>query len=90
MTGPRDDEDPISNLGEVLADIRARVTFDPQRSAARPCCICGTTTDPRNLVMVGTYTRRMGGGIMPGDRIERAMCRACDELTAEPAAPSSR
>lgn len=69
-------------LIELLREAGARPTFDRERSIALPCVICGTTAQPRDLVTVGTYTRRMGGGIQPGDRIDRPMCMRCQELTA--------
>ena len=59
-----------------------RATFDPDRSTAKPCIICLTTSEPRQLVTIGTYTRRMGGNILPGDPIDRPMCAACEALTA--------
>lgn len=65
----------------LVAESGVRMTFDAERSIAKRCVICGTTDAPRKLVTVGTYTRRMGGGLMPGDRIERPLCAACEEAT---------
>jgi hypothetical protein len=59
----------------------ARVTLDPDRSTAKACILCHTVAEPRDLVQIGTYTRHMGGGIRPGDAIERPMCARCREKT---------
>lgn len=40
----------------------------------------GTTDQPRDLVQIGTFTRRIGGHVV-GDKITRPMCAACEELT---------
>ena len=74
--------EPIKQLGDALKAAGARVTLDPHRSTAKPCVICGEAEKPRELVVVGTYTRRMGGNIQPGDKIERPLCKRCEELTA--------
>jgi hypothetical protein len=81
--------DPIKALDIGLRAAGARVTMDPDRSTARPCVICRTTSEPRDLVQIGTYTRRMGGNLQPGDRIDRPMCARCRALT-EPAPVSDR
>jgi hypothetical protein len=74
-------KDAVDELSRLLKECKARVTFDPERSIAKPCIVCGTTEQPRDLVQIGTFTRRMGGHI-PGDKITRPMCTACVELTS--------
>lgn len=72
--------DAIGALSALLRASGARVTFDPERSIAKPCIVCGTTEQPRDLVQIGTFTRPLGGHI-PGDPITRPMCAACEEMT---------
>lgn len=72
--------DHVAKLGELLREIGARVTFDPERSIAKPCIVCGTTEQPRDLVQIGTFTRPLGGHA-PGDKITRPMCATCEERT---------
>lgn len=74
-------DNPIATLCKLLEESGARVTLDPHRSTALPCVVCGTSDEPRDLVAIGTYTRRMGGGIEPGDAIMRPMCARCVEAT---------
>ena len=73
-------KDAIAELGRILQEVGARVTFDPERSIAKPCIVCGTTDQPRGLFQIGTFTRRLGGHI-PGDPITRPMCASCEERT---------
>lgn len=79
--------DPIGALDAALREAGARPTLDRHRSMALPCYICGEETAPRTLVQIGTYTRRMGGNLQPGDRIERPLCARCDEATCEEPRP---
>lgn len=74
-------DDPIRQLGELLASVGARVTMDPRRNVTHPCWRCETTSEPRALVEIGRYTRPVGGGNLPGDAIERPLCAACEEAT---------
>ncbi len=74
-------DDPIRELDALLKEAGLRPTFDQDRSIAKPCVICGEDDKPRELITIGTYTRRMGGNLQPGDRIERPMCKRCEELT---------
>jgi hypothetical protein len=73
-------KDPVAELCALLKEIGARVTFDPERSVAKPCMICGKTDVPRTLVEIGTWSRRIGGHAI-GDPIARPMCAACEEMT---------
>lgn len=77
-----DANDPIKALSLILEAAGVVPTFDADRSTAKPCVICHTTDQPRDLVQIGTYTRRMGGNLKPGDRIMRPMCERCEKLTA--------
>jgi hypothetical protein len=74
-------DDPIRELGELLEAAGARVTLDRDRNVTHPCVRCRTTTEPRELVTIGTYTRPMGGNLRPGDAIVRPLCAACREAT---------
>lgn len=74
--------DPIAELTKILREVNARPTFDADRSTAKPCIICRTTTEPRDLVTIGKYTRMMAGNLLPGDNIDRPMCAACREATS--------
>lgn len=76
-----DSGDPVKALGLALEACGAVPTFDRHRSTADPCVVCGTNDVPRDLVQIGTYTRRMGGNLKPGDRIMRPMCASCEKLT---------
>jgi hypothetical protein len=78
--------DPIRALDAALREAGARPTFDPERSIAKPCMICGTTERPRDLVVIGTWSRPIGGHKL-GDAISRPMCAGCEELT-RPVLPS--
>lgn len=78
MTNTRD---PVAELAEILRAAGIRPTFDPDRNIRRPCVICGETDEPRELVTIGTYARRMGGNLQPGDAIQRPMCKRCEEQT---------
>jgi hypothetical protein len=77
------ERDPVAELSDLLRDAGARPTLDMERSTALPCVRCHTTSEPRDLVRIGTYTRPMGGGLRPGDAITRPMCKAC-VTTTEP------
>lgn len=83
MTDGDDMRDPVAELCRILEEAGARVTMDPARSISLPCVICGEKEKPRDLVRIGTYTRRMGGNIQPGDAIVRPMCARCVELTTD-------
>ncbi len=76
------DRDIVAELGEALRQANARPTFDRRRSIALPCWLCETTAVPRDLVVIGTYTRPMGGQIQPGDSIRRPLCAECVTRTA--------
>jgi hypothetical protein len=82
--------DPMQLLGELLDAAGARVTLDPARNATHPCVRCRTTSEPRDLVQIGTYTRPMGGNLRPGDPIVRPMCAACRAATEPSGAPDRR
>lgn len=73
--------DPITELGLLLAAAGARATFDRHRNLTHPCYRCGTTERPRDLVTVGRYLRPFGGGLLPGDRLVRPLCKSCDDDT---------
>jgi hypothetical protein len=81
MKAAIDANDPIKALDIALRAAGARPTFDHLRSTRLPCVICGETQLPRDLVTIGVYTRRMGGNLRDGDRIDRPMCASCRELT---------
>jgi hypothetical protein len=70
----------VARLAALLKEAGARVTFDPERSIAKPCIICGTLERPRDLVAIGTFARPIGGHL-PGDAITRPMCAICEEAT---------
>ena len=70
-----------AELDALLKEAGARPTFDRARDVTHPCVVCGTVVEPRELVTIGMYTRRMDGGLQPGDPIERPMCKRCEELT---------
>lgn len=72
--------DPIAELDQLLKEAGLRPTFDPERSIAKPCMICGAKDKPRDLVQIGTWTRRIGGHEI-GDAITRPMCASCEERT---------
>lgn len=74
-------DDPVEQLSAILREVGARPTIDVQRTTRRPCYLCGTEDSPRALVEIGVYTRRMGGNLQPGDKIERPLCKRCEELT---------
>lgn len=74
--------DDMKKLVEILGDAKVRWNFDSGRDITKPCVICGAEDGPHGLVVIGTYTRRMGGGLMPGDPIERPMCARCQAATA--------
>lgn len=74
-------KDAIRELGKILEEVGAKVTFDRHRSIALACCLCETVTETRTLVRIGTYTRIMGGNLGPGDPIVRPMCDRCRILT---------
>jgi hypothetical protein len=76
--------DAIAALDAALKAAGGRPTFDPHRSTAKPCVLCGTTSEPRDLITIGTYTRHMGGNLRPGDKIDRPMCARCVALTNVP------
>jgi hypothetical protein len=73
-------KDAVEELGRILQEVGARPTYDPERSTAKPCMVCGTTDEPRDLVRIGTWTRCVGGHI-PGDAITRPLCAECERLT---------
>lgn len=73
-------------LGELLREAGARVTLDRHRNVNGPCVLCETTSEPRDLVTIGTYTRPMGGNLRPGDAMVRPMCARCRDLT-DPSTP---
>ncbi len=75
------DYDPVAELAEVLRACGARPTMDAARNVTLPCVLCGESKAPRTLVKIGTYTRRMGGNLQPGDAITRPMCQCCVKLT---------
>jgi hypothetical protein len=72
--------DAVAELSRILKECGARVTFDPERSIAKPCMICGTTEQPRDLVKIGTWSRHIGGHAI-GDAITRPLCASCEEMT---------
>lgn len=80
-------KDAVRQLSDLLREAGARVTFDRRRTFNDPCWLCATTSEPRELVAIGTYTRPMGGNLQPGDRIERPLCARCREMT-EPVTPA--
>lgn len=73
-------DDAFAKLGEILREVGARVTIDMDRSIAKPCMICGTKAKPRDLIVIGTWTRPIGGHRI-GDAISRPMCADCELLT---------
>ena len=72
-------------LGQILANCGARMTFDSERDTSAACFNCGTTERPRDLVVVGTWTRAVGNRGIAGDPIERPLCAECARST-QPAA----
>ncbi len=74
--------DHLASLLDLLEQCGARMTFDSERSTARPCHQCGRTDTPRDLVDVGTYITNTVGGLRHGDPITRPMCSACRVLLA--------
>lgn len=67
----------IARLAELLRKAGAVVTLDPDRNITHPCFCCGTTDAPRDLVRVGTWSRKVGVRGDAGDPIERPLCAAC-------------
>lgn len=67
-------------LAELLKD--APVTLDFERDITKPCFNCGTTEQPRDLVVVGTWSRKVGNRGARGTAIRRPMCADCAALTA--------
>ena len=67
--------DPIQALCELVKGLR--VTFDPERSIAKPCIGCGTLDDRRDLIHVGTFIAHDVGFFVPGDKLRRPMCEGC-------------
>jgi hypothetical protein len=59
-------DDPIKMLCVALRRSGARLTFDLGASFERPCTVCGTTSEPRALIRIGTY--------LDGTAIERPVC----------------
>lgn len=80
-------ENPIAALSRILQASGLRATMDRRRSTALPCWRCETTETPRRLVAIGTYTRPVGGNILPGDEIDRPLCAPCEEATRPTSAP---
>ncbi len=76
----------VSRLGALLGDAKLCWNFDRDRDITKPCIVCDGQDEPRALVVIGTYTRRMGSNIAPGDPIERPMCERC-RVATEVAAP---
>jgi len=74
-------DDPTTALGLALEHSGARVTFDPDRSIAKPCVRCGTTSTPRDLVTIATWTRSGIGGHQAGDALTRPLCAPCEDAT---------
>ena len=68
----------------------SNMTMDRRRSIALPCWRCETADVPRTLVEIGRYTRAVGGGNLPGDKIERPMCPACVAAIGELAIAASQ
>ena|SRR5208337_1879652 len=73
--GRFDIRQPIERLAELVQDLP--VTFDPERSTAKPCFCCGAEDTPRKLVKVGTWSRRVGNRGGPGSPIMRPVCERC-------------
>jgi len=65
-----DENDPLTELAEVLRDAGARVYFDSGNNCERPCTFCGTRPAPTHkVVRIGTYPN--------GDPIRRPVCNQC-------------
>jgi len=67
----------IDDLAQLLKDANAVVTFDSERSIAKPCFCCGEKDARRTLEKVGTWSRRVGNRGGAGDAILRPLCAAC-------------
>lgn len=65
-----------------LVESNPAITFDSERDFTKPCFNCGTIEQPRKLVVVGTWSRKVGNRGKSGSSIERPMCAACVESTA--------
>lgn len=76
--------DPIGYLSDCLRDAGIVPTWDRRRNITHPCWRCDTTSEPRDLVEIGRYTRFVGGNLKPGDAIMRPLCAACVAATAPP------
>jgi hypothetical protein len=78
----------VDELIDLLREANIRPTLDFDADLTRPCVLCATTEEPRDLIVIGKYTRRMGGGLIPGDAIRRPMCARCREATEDPTRPT--
>jgi hypothetical protein len=82
--------DSATELQRLVDLSGATVTFDSERSIAKPCFHCGTTERPRRLVVVGVWSRSVGNRGGPGTQILRPMCEPCDRATASDLPPQGR
>lgn len=65
----------IKELDELIKDAGLKLTFDPDRSWAKPCFHCGTTEHERELVDLGNYLNK--------DKFTRPLCLTCKNNLAE-------
>lgn len=65
--------DIVTELGELLESVGARVTFDPDASIVHPCFGCDSSDYGRTLVVVGVWI----AGPLRGGSIRRPMCATC-------------
>ncbi len=58
--------DPFKTLGVLVRASGTHATFDLGASFERPCTVCGTTLEPRDLIQIGTY--------LDGSELRRPVC----------------
>ena len=62
-------DDFVELLCLYLRRADAQVTIDPGRNYTLACTFCGTSKEPRELVVLGTYQN--------GSSLERPVCARC-------------
>ncbi len=58
-------------LAALIEEAGLRVTLDPERSIALPCVVCGTTDQPRTLLVIG-YNLALK------EPLRRPVCAECE------------
>lgn len=70
-------QSPVERLCDIIEEAGLRVTFDAERSIAKPCYFCGDdSSSPRELVRVASWAVDMGCW-RRGDAVSRPICGSC-------------